>query len=45
LGGGPLLKWDIINDTTRNCSPFHMAIFIGNEKIYLWLLSEGGDVT
>lgn len=45
LGGDANIQWDIINDVSLNWSPFHLSIFIGYEKMYLWLLSEGGDVT
>ncbi|KAM3140380.1 hypothetical protein pb186bvf_007540 [Paramecium bursaria] len=45
LGGGPDFQWDMINDTTQNFSPFHMTIHLGRERIYLWLLSQGGDVS
>lgn len=27
LGGGPEFKWDVINDLSKNWSPFHFSIY------------------
>ncbi|CAK58392.1 unnamed protein product (macronuclear) [Paramecium tetraurelia] len=45
LGGDPEFKWDIINDLSLNWSPLHHSIFLGCDAIFLWFLSEGGDIT
>jgi len=35
----------MVNDTTKyNWSALHLSVFHGYEKIFLWLMSEGGDV-
>lgn len=39
-------KLDLINGIENyGWNALHLCIFLGNEKLYLWLLSNGGDIS